>query len=385
MRHVLLCKVLHGESSCEYGICATSHCRCRPAGSNRISRARRGTLVANRFAITVVELLVSMAIISILVAVLIPAVQKTRGAARRLQCQNNLRNIGLALYQATDVTGRFPACGNFGHDGPHHGWVIDALPWLDRNDVAVQWEKEQPIKSSGNLPLIDVHIPVLVCADDISVTGSGDLSYVVNGGVGFTVRYTDGTHDCPVDASWTRLDLNGNGVVCPGQPGSDGSPSDKDSFFKLGLFFNETWNWNITVRHHRFATVTDGLSQTAMLSENVRTGVNPARFTGNWATSNPYLTSFYIGNPCRSAACTLGNVDYGLANSQADSINSGLTQPEGTSPRPNSFHPGGVNMVFCDGRVQFLSQLISGHVYAALVSPQGTMLDGPLMQSAILE
>jgi prepilin-type N-terminal cleavage/methylation domain-containing protein len=337
----------------------------------------------SRKGFTMIELLVSIAIISLLVSLLLPAVQQARESARRIQCQNNVRNIGIALLQSTEAADRFPACGNFGLNGVnYHGWVVDILPWIEENDIANLWDKNLPRDAPGNLALTNLHISVLACPDDISATGGGDLSYIVNGGVGFTATYTDGTVDCPVDPSFTRVDFNGNGVVCPGAPALDGTPSDKAFFFKTGLFFNETWKLDITVRHHRFATVLDGLSQTAMLSENVRTGYNPDKSTGNWATNDPLLTSFYIGDPCQNADCSQGNVDYSRCNVGSAAINSGLFLPEGTSPRPNSFHVGGVYIGFGDGRVKFVSQSIDGGVYAAIVSPQGVQLrNSPLAQS----
>lgn len=341
---------------------------------------------------TIIELLVSIGIISILIALLLPAVQQARSAARRLNCKNNLRNIGLAMTQTAESAKRFPASGNFGQNPKtgnghnNHSWVIDILPWIEQTNIANQWDKDKPVSDPRHKELAKLHIPILTCPDDISVTGQGDLSFVVNGGVGFTIRTSEGVHDCPVDTSHRRLDLNNNGTTCQADETTDGSPSDKDRFKQMGFFFLETWKWNnyFMERHHRFATVLDGMSQTIMLTENVRTGYDPERETSNWATPNPYLVAFYYGNPCRNGDCSRGNVDYGLANSGRSAINSGISSPEGSSPVPNSFHTGGVNMCFGDGRVQFVSQSINGGVYAALMSPQGIFLqDTPLAQEIV--
>lgn len=342
-----------------------------------------------RSGFTIVELIVVIAIISILMSLLLPAVQQARSAARRTQCQNNMRNVDLALLQVADVMGRFPACGNFGRDVTtgqglnFHSWVVDALPWIDRNDLANKWNKDLPISDSSNVALAATFIAALTCPSDITLTGQGDLSFAVNGGVGFTAQI-GGVDDCPVDPNGSKLDMNGNAVTCPAIPKADGSPSDKDYFFETGLFFNETWKWNVTVRHHRIDDVLDGMSQTIVLTENVRTGVDPTRPGTNWASNNPYLTSFYVGNPCLNAKCAAGNVDYSLSNSGRSAINSGLSAPEGSSPRPNSYHPGGAHFGFGDGHVKFVSQNINGKVYAALCSPQGTRLTGtPLAQGAV--
>jgi prepilin-type N-terminal cleavage/methylation domain-containing protein/prepilin-type processing-associated H-X9-DG protein len=337
-----------------------------------------------RSAFTIIELLVAIAVIGILVALLLPAVQQVRAAARRTQCSNNLRNIDFAMLNVADSMGRFPACGNFGRTGNHHSWVIDVLPWLEQTAISDHWEKDRPIDDPVNAPLSENHIPILTCPDDISVGGGGDLSYVVNGGIGFTAFV--GVHDCPIDPDGNRLDLNGNGLTCSPDPTADGDPSDRKLFFRMGLFFNETWKWDVTVRHHRFATVTDGLSQTIVLSENVRTGFDPSAPgpAKSWASNAPYMTSFYIGDPCPHGNCLVGAVDYRRCNAGRYAINSGLAEPEGSSPIPNSFHAGGVHMAFGDGHVRFVSERLDGRVYAALASPQGRMLQGsPLEQTLV--
>lgn len=337
---------------------------------------------AVRGGFTILELLAVTAIIAMLVALILPAVQQARAAARRLQCQNNLRNVSLAILQNMESQQRFPATANFGRD-PVTGnttnqfsWVVDVLPFLEQNNIAEKWDRDKRMEDPVNQPLTEIHIPVLTCPDDISVVGKGDLSYVVNGGMGFTVRYTNGERDCPVDRTWRPLDLNRNGSACQPGPTSDSpSPTDRDLFLRFGVFFLETWKWDVSKRHHRPGSVMDGMSQTFLASENVRAGYDPADpGNGHWATTNPYRNAFYIGNPCANHDCSTGSIDYSRSNAGDDAINSGRTKPEGSSPVPNSFHPGGVHMSYCDGRVQFLSESIDGGVYAALASPQGMLL-----------
>jgi prepilin-type N-terminal cleavage/methylation domain-containing protein len=363
--------------------------------SRQVNRKMNNHGAGRRSGFTIIELIVVMAIVTLLAALTMPAIGQSRQAARRLQCQNNLRNIALGMLHVADVNGRFPASGNFGRDPitdrglSYRSWVVDILPWIDEGPLAASWNMNLPIDDPANQPLTQNHLPVLVCPADISANGDrqpfdvqkGDLSYVVNGGVGFTIRYPDGVRDCPVDPTSTRLDLNGNGIACPADPKTDGSPSDKDYFFRLGLFFTETWKSDVTIRHHRIDDVVDGMSNTIVLSENVRTGFNPPNPLATWASPHPLLTSFYVGNPCLGAKCSKGNVDYARSNSGAAAINAGLPAPENTSPYPSSFHTGGVYFAFGDGRVQFVSQTIAGSVYAALCSPQGTRLAGtPLAQ-----
>jgi type II secretory pathway pseudopilin PulG len=340
-------------------------------------------------------MLVVLAILSLLVSLSLPAVTRARATSRRATCLNHLHNIALALVQTTDRQGRYPAAGNFGRDPitrrtrEHHSWVVDVLPGLEQGIAAAHWDKDRPIDDPVNQPLTQLSFPVLICPVDISRSDEGDrgdLSYVVNGGVGFTMEFQRGMHDCFVDPSHQRLDLNGNGVLCPPrdqEAALDGEPTDRRLAFQMGLFFNETWKWDVTERHHRTGTVVDGLTQTLLLAENVRTGYNPADPAASWAHPNPLTTSFYIGNPCRSFDCALG-VDYARCNAGRAQINSGLWSPEGKSPVPNSFHDGGVNVAYGDARVVFTAESLDGAVYAALASPAGLLLDGtPLAQTIV--
>lgn len=361
--------------------------KCKQRFADIVKMAPHSKSFRRRNGYTIIELLVVTAVISILIALALPAVQSARNSARQLQCLNNMRNAGLGIIQATDTASRFPACGYYGDGTPgtvgsFRSWVVEILPFIDQSNLYNQWDFDKHYLDPVNAPLAETYIPVLTCADDISVVpGQGNLSYVVNSGVGFSALI-GGIHDCPIGPRSGKLDLNGNGITCNHSTNGDGTPSDRELFFQMGLFFNETWKGETRAkRHHTMAGLTDGASNTLLISENIRTGYNPARSQSNWASPNPYLTSFYIGYPCLNGTCSEGNVDYNLANSGTNAINGGLDQPEGSSPFPSSLHKGGVNAGYCDGHFQFLSENIDGKVYAALMSPQGQALDGtPLEQ-----
>jgi len=252
-----------------------------------------------------------------------------------------------------------------------HNWVVTILPWI-----------EQPLSDPPNSELRATHIAVLICPEDLSVQGSGDLSYVVNGGVGFTTRSAGGVEDCPVDVQHTELDLNANGVTCPADSELDGRPSDNDRLRAMGLFFLDKRDSEGTQRHHRLDDIIDGTSQTILLTENVRTGTDPLRPEVSFASSNPLQCAFYIPSPCVRGDCT--SIDYAASNSGPLGINAGLTQAEGQAPAPNSFHPGGVHMAFADGHARFVSESLDGGVYAALMSPQGRLLDNSPLQQVLV-
>lgn len=344
-----------------------------------------------RQAFTLLELLVAISIVGMLLALLLPAVMRSRATARRAQCSNNLRNVGLGILGTTEAHGRFPAAGNFSTAGAtYHSWVVNLLPWIERGDIASQWQFDTPFYGSPNGPLSAIQIGVLVCPDaDAQLNGRGNLSYVVNGGFGWTEP-----QDCPVamnamgsaGVQTVSFDLNGNGVTCPAVAQQDGSPSDRTLYFQTGLFFAENWPVGSgTVRHHSLDTVKDGLSRTVMIAENLRGGA-AAGPGGCWSSPAPWGNSFYLsGYVCENAKCSAGHVDWRRANDRSqpsharEAIN-GTSAGDGPSPWPSSRHPGGVNIVFCDGHLVFLNEDVDGAVYASLVTPQGSLLRGPLIQ-----
>lgn len=355
------------------------------------SRLRSRPPVIHRTAFTLIELLVSIGIISMLMALLLPAVQQAREAGRRNTCANNIRNLGMAMLAEADSARRYPPSGYYPANSasntfPSPNWVVTLLPRIERTDLAELWRRDLKYFAAVNQALAETHVAVLCCPDDPSLGGRGDLSYVVNAGVGFTAKIS-GVDDCPLSAMGGLIDLNGNGVTCPPLgSGKDGSPSDRALLTMLGLFFVESGGPTGTTRHHTPDTVYDGLSMTFLLAENVRAGFDPTAVRTNWANPDPHRTSFYFNSAvCQSDKCSKGNVNWSLANSGAAQINAGLTEAEGAAPWPSSFHPGGANFVFADGHLRFISQDIDGAVYGALFSPQGQRLVDTALRQVLVD
>ena len=119
----------------------------------------------------------------------------------------------------------------------------------------------------------------------MTVEGARDLSYAVNGGIGDTF-FNNGVHDCVADPFYQPLDLNGNGISSAPSEDVDGSPTDREIYFRLGMFFSENWKFAGTpgfqgvTRHHTTATIIDEMSNTILLGENVRTGYDPGSTGG---------------------------------------------------------------------------------------------------------
>lgn len=363
----------------------TSIARKRPI---RTGRGPASPARGERGGFTIVELLVVMVIMATLLALTLPAVTKVQGTARKTTCLNNMHNLAIACQQFDRTQGRLPASGYYfdppsGSGGPHHSWAVSLLPWIEQGALYQQLDLEKLMRDPANAILKTSHVAAYVCPMDISRSKGDkpDLSYAVNGGVGFTIRTGSEVGDCVIDQYGVRLDLNGDGNACSGQPEDS---EDRKLFKHLGAFFLENWKQGGTVRHHDLGDFADGTSQTFLVSENARTGYDPQGNEYGFAEPNPYRSAFYIGNPCPGGACTAGNVDYSRCNAGTDRINSGLWSAEGKSPVPNSFHEGGVQMAYADGHVAFLGENVDGAVYAALASPQGILLDDtPLRQSVV--
>ncbi|MEZ6060303.1 MAG: DUF1559 domain-containing protein [Planctomycetaceae bacterium] len=349
-----------------------------------------------RSAFTVVEVLVVITVLGVLLALILPAVQRARESSRRVACANHLKNVATAILSETVTDQRFPASGHWGENTSgavveYHNWVVSILPHLDQGNLFAAWNRQLPRNDPHNSQLAQTHVEVLLCPSDITNVSGGGLSYVVNGGFGWTTIH-ESAEDCPVGADKTPLDLNGNGEICDDDSATSGMLTDRQIFEMTGLFFLENWKATdaqprldrFTQRSHRPDSVHDGTTNTLMVTENVRVGYDPNDPHSNWSSSQALRNSFFLSPTiCRDATCVAGNVDYRRANAGAHRINASLTLAEGEAPWPSSYHPGGINAAFADGSVRFLNESIDGGVYAALVSPQGSRLKGPLAQPVL--
>lgn len=338
--------------------------------------------VTKRTGFTLVELLVVIAIIGILVALLLPAVQAAREAARRTECNNKLKNQGVALHGYHDQRKKFPpGCSNnvrpFGGRNNGQGqwgasWMIYIAAQAEMTAVADNWLYVEQYNSSYNGPnanrgkgprrLVGDLVPNnpspqfdlyrcpssslvdTICASRTS-PGSMIADYV--GIAGCTNRY---------------------GSTPNQQPGNAGSGRGPHS-------------WNGILHHNgqvRIADVTDGTTNVMMVSEvgawvwenvNTRRDYRPAKQHGfNMGNRGNARFDLNIGGErCFNTTTIRYQINFasskGRANSAANnSCGDGICQNSGNNSPLRSEHPGGVNALFGDGSVTFMSESVSSSV-----------------------
>ena len=392
----------------------------------------------HRQGFTLIELLVVISIIGVLVGLLLPAVNAAREAGRRVQCQNNIKNIALALVQFSTAKNYFPNAGIVDETTPvvsgtpnastivqnpaavyavittnpvlRYSWVVETLPYLDQQDLYNSWDKNQVYYSQtsstgsqlSNSTVSNTSLAILRCPDDNSFqAGAGNLSYVVNSG--FSLFLGDGSTWSVVNAKVptygpTKNDWIGGGTFA----GAKGVTS------KLGVMFIGSVQGNLPYDYKTTpSSIYDGASTTLLLSENIMGGQStgtPAtgQIATNWATPLPqtctFIGSHHVcstgGGDCTKSNLSIINLagnqvdgpDWQFANSTlsaaaGENINFGTSMiDKGSSPFANSGHPSGVNAAMCDGSVKLISQTIDGTVYSKILSPAGGRLSSAYKQ-----
>ncbi|MEM8947442.1 MAG: DUF1559 domain-containing protein [Planctomycetota bacterium] len=266
---------------------------------------------------TLVELLVVIAIIGVLVALLLPAVQAAREAARRSSCQNNLKQIGLGMHMYHDAKGTLPPARMEDTIGGDHGSaLLFMLPFLEEANRFVNYDPDLGTLHEDNAGVVESVVPQFICPsmiyDNLTQT-EGPSSY----------------SPCTGERSpWLATYHNGAIVARP-----------------------------IVVK---FKDVTDGLTRTFAFGEQ--------DFFAGQATSGPKWAGGYISD---SFAATWGPFN---PDDPADPD----TQPQLVGRYSTSFrsdHPGGAHFVLVDGSVHFVQNGIDESILDALASRAGGEMD----------
>ncbi len=340
---------------------------------------------------TLIELLVVIAIIAILIALLIPAVQKVREAASRVACQNNLKQIGLAAHGYHEVFKSLPPAVQIVNPGPYGdvntasayrnpgfgpNWAVLILPWIEQGDLfdSVADHVQNFLPSNGTdqgwLAVRDKTIPIYCCPSDAAGWAT-PLTLNLNkapAGVGSWAR---GNYAVNAGAGWFNFSVGG---------GWSNSPTVYDDSEPLGGVM--CINWGVSLGQ---LTIEDGTSTTILCNE-VRSGLNEKDRRGVWAMgvagssvtaanasadcnvpndANEY--SDYIED-CNQVRVLLKVGDTGLGPLQMGCSNDNLPQNwPNQRAQARSSHPGGVNASFCDGSVRWVVDTIDSTVWSNIL------------------
>src|SRR6476620_2010834 len=328
----------------------------------------------SRLGFTLIELLVVIAIIGTLVALLLPAVQAAREAARRNTCVNNLKQLALALAQLDTSLKRLPgyanelynpngtkgANGKFTFDFSRRAsWVVKIFPYIEENALWDAWSAQF---GTGNTPPCPFK-EVLVCpSHPPDVPGQPWLAYVGNAGWGFsdTAGATGrGTNKSENAANGVFFDLNKNNNI-GATDGREGDPGIQQSLSAI--------------------STADGTTKTMMLSENLHTWYWTYGFTGGASTDSPsnpivdtkHLLGFIWKQPANVGVFDRINGDKYYDQTKpgppADMLAYSDASKYETYGYPSSAHSGGVNVAYCGGNVTFVAEGMEPTEYGQLMT-----------------
>jgi prepilin-type N-terminal cleavage/methylation domain-containing protein/prepilin-type processing-associated H-X9-DG protein len=369
----------------------------------------RRVIKNRRHGFTLIELLVVMAIISVLIALLLPAVQQAREAARRAQCSNNLKQIGLATMNFESARGRFPwySSGPLAVADPDPdaqmtnpyeplSYMSQLLPFMDQQNVFNAINLSLSCYDQMNVPPVFGNPPSNMF---VGVGQSSAYSTVIN------------TFLCPsspappaINYFNTNWGWNGNGNVPPIQNPPTQTWGRTDYVAVAGLhntplqlvgmpplyiqmYGDGTPGSGVIVSYHagpiKFASITDGSSNTQLVTEDAARPVGYNQKRVIYPSSNgpnfPLNPTDGVNNPVSGGGGAWADVFSftHLAGATPLGYRGGTCMVNCTTDNEiYAFHPDGANMLFADGSVRFIKATISVQIMAALITRAGGEIVG---------
>lgn len=303
---------------------------------------------SRRLGFTLVELLVVIAIIGVLVALLLPAVQQAREAARRMSCTNNMKNLALAFHNYHDTYSRFPMATNCNINGGD--------PSATTTNRRISWyHMILPFVEQGNYQ--DLIMPRI-------------LNNEFPGGLPVEIRnVVVDMFQCPSETNRPKVELqgfHGNYLVCHGD-----SDAGSGAAITSGMFYPRN--------NTDFADVVDGTSNTAMLGEiRLQLDSIPADGTGNVVCGGAHDLRGRYHNPYH------GNITFTTLRGPNTLVGDALQYCNGTPDVPcrscvssnmethvRSYHPGGANIAMADGSVRLIPDTVDVVTFQAIGTRKG--------------
>lgn len=316
-----------------------------------MSTSRRG--------FTLVELLIVIAIIGLLMGLLLPAVQSARERARMATCNNNQRQLGLAVFGKITAGGKgeYPAYAEYITVTSGTRRTDRAIPWpvklLPRLEQQTLWEQIRTDNGGTGFTWAEPpKLEVMSCPSDASTSPTlGTLSYVVNSGMPDPLTHPLGSGDVS--------DVKANGIAHDQRPTRFGPKikgvNDIPDGTTSTLLLSENIHRDVTTW---LGPVQDVPTDNVGEAENVEMGYNPEqRYGFVWVYDQ--ATAPAQPNP----------TDLAPINRDLDTVD--FTNEGSVFARPASAHPEAVIVTFCDGSVQEIAETIDYAVYQQLMTPAG--------------
>jgi prepilin-type N-terminal cleavage/methylation domain-containing protein/prepilin-type processing-associated H-X9-DG protein len=268
---------------------------------------------------TLIELLVVIAIIGILIGLLLPAVQAARESARRTQCSNNLKQLGLACHHYHDAQQVLPsgylATATYPATTPGWGWGTLLLPYLEQGPLYQSIDPRLPVEHANNAAAVRTYLPGFLCPSDQVPSEA------------FAITNASGS-----------LLANAAPSSYAASVGDD--DSEADALVGDGVFYRNSGT--------RLAELTDGTSNTTLIGDRAWAQTN-----GVWAGAvNGGVVRAGEQNPWPLATATAPV--FVLVHNNWINI---LTDSDGGLDDFSSLHTGGVNLLFGDGSVHFIHSI----------------------------